>query len=159
VEVTPSTEVTPMPTPKLDPVVDKPEPSDPSSPTPKSKSSKSNAFHSNDSSIDLTSSTVTLTQASLSTEGRPTSEYASSITADDSTDGASTKSKRSWFKKKAAGSSHSRGPSGSEKAATISSDRSRRSEEYEDDVVSPLERNIREDEWRLSDDVRMQLDI
>jgi hypothetical protein len=159
VEVTPSTEVTPMPTPKLDPVADKPEPANPSSPTPKSKSSKSNAFHSNDSSIDMTSSSATLTQASLSTEGRPTSEYASSITTEDNTDGASTKSKRSWFKKKSSGSNHSRGQSGSDKAATISSDHSRRSEEFEDDVVSPLERNVREDEWRLGDDIRMQLDI
>jgi hypothetical protein len=146
-----------MPTPKLDPVADKAEPSDTSSPTPKSKSSKSNAFHSNDSSIDMSSSTATITQASLS--GQPPSEYASSITTDDNTDAASTKSKRSWFKKKTGVRSHSRGPSESGKAETVRSDVSLRSDEFEDDVVSPLERNVREDEWRLGDDMRMQLDI
>ncbi|KAF2790641.1 Pex24p-domain-containing protein [Melanomma pulvis-pyrius CBS 109.77] len=146
VEVTPSTEVTPMPTPKLDPVADSAEPS---SPTPKSKTS------SDTSTMDMAASTSTITQASAN--GRPSSEYASSIT--DDTDAASTKSRRSWFKKNKR--SHSRGGSGSDKAATIASststDLDRRSDE--DDVHSPLERTAREDEWRLGDDIRMQLDI
>jgi hypothetical protein len=84
-------------------------------------------------------------------------DYAASIASD--TDGASTKSRRSWFKKK--GHSRSRSRHGSDKAATIASststDVSRRSDE--DDLHTPLERTARDDEWRLGDDIRMQLDI
>ncbi|KAF2190946.1 peroxisomal membrane protein PEX31 [Zopfia rhizophila CBS 207.26] len=126
VEVTPSTEITPIPTPKLAPVTDSAEPSTPT-PNPSSNSD-----------------TVV--------EGRPSSEYAASIT--DDTDAASTKSRRSWFKKR------SRSLPGSDKAATIGSSTSietRRSDE--NDVHTPLERTAREDEWRLGDDIRMQLDI
>ncbi|KAF2712614.1 Pex24p-domain-containing protein [Pleomassaria siparia CBS 279.74] len=144
VEVTPSTEVTPMPTPKLDPVADAAEQA---SPTPKSK------HPSNNSSLDLSASTSTITQPTVN--GQPSSEYASSIT--DDTDAASTRSRRNWFKKKAR--SHSK--AGSDKAATIASststDLSRRSDE--DDLHTPLERTAREDEWRLGDDMRMQLDL
>jgi hypothetical protein len=82
-------------------------------------------------------------------------EYAASIASD--TDAASTKSKRSWFKKKP----RSKSSGGSVTNATIASstgtDTSRRSEE--DDVQSPLERIAREDEWRLGDDIRQHLDI
>lgn len=90
-------------------------------------------------------------------DARPSSEYAASIASD--TDAASTKSRRGWFKKKARSRSRSR--RGSDKAVTIASststDLSRRSDE--DDVHTPLERTARDDEWRLGDDIRMQLDI
>jgi hypothetical protein len=42
-------------------------------------------------------------------------------------------------------------------ASSTSTGASRRSEE--EDVHTPLERTAREDEWRLGDDIRMQLDI
>ncbi|KAF2244109.1 Pex24p-domain-containing protein [Trematosphaeria pertusa] len=135
VEVTPSTEVTPIPTPKLDPVSD---PTEPSTPTPLAK-------------VSSNTSTVASTDPTLANG----SEYAPSTTSD--TDAASTKSKRGWFKKKR----RSRSRGGSDTAATIASSTStnlsRRSDE--DDVHTPLERTTREDEWRLSDDIRMQLDI
>ncbi|ORY17834.1 integral peroxisomal membrane peroxin-domain-containing protein [Clohesyomyces aquaticus] len=126
VEVTPSTEVTPIPTPKFDPVRDA---SEPPTPTPKLPGP-----------ADTANGQLSLDDAN---------------SAMDDTDTASTKSKRSWFKRR------SRSAAGSDKAATVASSSStnlsRRSDE--DDVHSPLERNIREDEWRLGDDIRMQLDI
>ncbi|KAF2745506.1 Pex24p-domain-containing protein [Sporormia fimetaria CBS 119925] len=132
VEVTPSTEITPMPTPKLDPVADGAEPATPSLKTRLSVSSTVSA-----GSTDKDSTT------------RSTADGA---------DATSTKSRRSWFKKK----SKQRSPSeqGSDKAVTIASSTStgsRRSDE--DDVLAPLERTVREEEWRLGDDLRMQLDI
>ncbi|KAF2473066.1 Pex24p-domain-containing protein [Lindgomyces ingoldianus] len=126
VEVTPSTEVTPIPTPKFEPVADS---SEPPTPTPK------------------------LSTSSEAANGRLSLDDSVSIT--DDTDAGSNRSKRSWFKRK------TRSRPGSDKAATIASststDLSRRSDE--DDVHTPLERTAREDEWRLGDDIRMQLDI
>lgn len=137
VEVTPSTEVTPIPTPKLDPVADI---ADPGTPTPSSKPSK----------VLSDTSTTASTEPTLVND----SEYAPSIASE--TDAASTKSKKSWFKKR-----RERSRGGSDTAATIASSTStnlsRRSDE--DDVHTPLERTAREDEWRLTDDIRMQLDI
>ena len=81
-------------------------------------------------------------------------EYAASVTSD--TDAASTKSKRSWFKKK-----RTKSTSGSVSGATEISDAgtsgTRRSDE--DDVQSPLDRMVRDEEWRLGDDIRQHLDI
>lgn len=135
VEVTPSTEVTPIPTPKLDPVPDYLEPL---TQTSTGKSS---------SSLDAT------------VNGRTSSEYAPSTapSTTSDTDAASSKSKRHWFKAKR----RSRSGNGSDKAPTIASststDMSRRSDE--DDVHTPFKSSTREDEWRLGDDMRMQLDI
>jgi hypothetical protein len=124
--------VTPIPTPKLDPIADTAESP---SPTPKSKVSTSPE----------------------AANGSTTKDYALSVNSD--TDAASTKSRRSWFKKKSRHRSRSR--HGSDKALTIASssstDISKRSDE--DDVLAPLERTARDDEWRLGDDIRMQLDI
>ncbi|KAF2267891.1 Pex24p-domain-containing protein [Lojkania enalia] len=140
VEVTPSTEITPTPTPKLDPVNDSGEPPT-SSLTP---------------ALPPRPSSSATSEATVVANGRPSSEYAASIASD--TDATSTRSRRSWFKKK---HHRSRSRGGSDKAATIASststDLSRRSDE--DDFASPLERTAREDEWRLGDDIRMQLDI
>jgi hypothetical protein len=91
---------------------------------------------------------------SVASSTDPTLVDDASILSD--TDAASTKSKRSWFKKKR----KSKSTGGSMDNATIVSDRtdvSRRSEE--EDVHSPLERTAREDEWRLGDDIRQHLDI
>ncbi|KAH8732157.1 integral peroxisomal membrane peroxin-domain-containing protein [Phaeosphaeriaceae sp. PMI808] len=133
VEATPSTEVTPVPTPKRVPIEDTVEP-DP------------NHLATLSPNLSVTSSTVpTLVHDR---------EYAASITSD--TDAASTKSKRSWFKKK-----RSKSTGGSLCDATIASsstDVSRQSDEN-DDVHSPLDRTVREDEWRLGDDIRQHLDI
>ncbi|KAF2654521.1 Pex24p-domain-containing protein [Lophiostoma macrostomum CBS 122681] len=133
VEVTASTEVTPIPTPRLDPISQPAElPAEPPTPTPKPTSSPEVA---ND---------------------RPSSEYAASIASD--TDAASTRSRRGWFKRN---KQRSRSRHGSDKANTIASSTStnwsRRSDE--DDVHTPLERTARDDEWRLGDDIRMQLDL
>ncbi|PSN67460.1 Pex24p-domain-containing protein [Corynespora cassiicola Philippines] len=145
VEVTPSTEVTPIPTPKMDPVADS---AVPSTPTPLSKTI------SNASTVASTEATLVVANGRTSS-----SDYAGSV-VDDTGDAGSTRSRRSWFKKK---HTRSRSRNGSDKAATIatvsstSTDRSRRSDE--DDLHTPLERTAREDEWRLGDDIRMQLDI
>ena len=104
-----------------------------------------------------TASTTTSTDNTLANS----SEYAASVTSD--TDAASTKSKRGWFKKrsrsKGGGSMGGSGASdmGVTIASSTSTGASRRSDE--DDVHTPLERTAREDEWRLGDDIRMQLDI
>jgi hypothetical protein len=68
------------------------------------------------------------------------------------TDAASSKSKRSWFKKKMRSKSTDASVSVSDRT-----DVSRRSEE--DDVHSPLERTVKEEEWRLGDDMRQYLDM
>ncbi|KAF2019549.1 Pex24p-domain-containing protein [Aaosphaeria arxii CBS 175.79] len=137
VEVTASTEVTPSPTPKIDPVDDSaPLATSNSSTTPPKRGSPPD-------SLDLSA--------------RPPSEYATSIASD--TDAASTRSRRSWFKRHK--HSRSRSRNGSDIAPTIASststDVSRRSDE--EDVHSPIERTARDDEWRLGDDIRMTLDI
>lgn len=81
-------------------------------------------------------------------------EYAASVVSD--TDAASTKSRRSWFKRK-----RSKSNCGSVSGATAVSDAgtsgTRRSDE--DDVQSPLDRIVRDEEWRLGDDIRQHLDI
>jgi hypothetical protein len=134
VEATPSTEVTPVPTPKHAPMEDGLE-------------------------FDPNHLTKLSTNLSVASSTDPTlvddKEYAASVISD--TDAASTKSKRSsWFKKKR----RSKSTSGSVSNVTIASggtDVSRRSEE--DDVHSPLDRTVREDEWRLGDDIRQHLDM
>ncbi|KAF2205016.1 Pex24p-domain-containing protein [Delitschia confertaspora ATCC 74209] len=124
VEVTTSTDITPVPTPKLDP-------------------------------IDSTGPAFAPPEGS-SKEGKAVRRLssASAKSAKDDTDASSTKSRRSWFKK-------NKNKPGSDKAATIASSSSigsdRRSEA--DDIHNPIERTQRDDEWRLADDIRMQLDI
>ncbi|KAH7138950.1 integral peroxisomal membrane peroxin-domain-containing protein [Dendryphion nanum] len=150
VEVTASTEVTPIPTPKLNPVADS---ATPSTPTPASKSKRPS----------IPDSEATTAVSPPSSNGNLGEEYTASVTSD--TDAASTRSRRSWFKKKPNDRSRSRQGSGggSDKAVTIASEtsagteRSRRSDE--DDVHTPLERTARDDEWRYGDDIRMQLDL
>ncbi|KAF2687172.1 Pex24p-domain-containing protein [Lentithecium fluviatile CBS 122367] len=148
VEITPSTEVTPIPTPRLDPIDDTTEPS---TPTPSiNRATPLSKFPPN-------ASTTTSTDHTLAKD----SEYAACAASD--TDAASTKSKRGWFKKRSRsrGGGSIGGSGGSETGVTIvsstSTNVSRRSDE--DDVHTPLERTAREDEWRLGDDIRMQLDI
>jgi hypothetical protein len=136
VEATPSTETTPVPTPKPLPIDTSADP-DPNHLTKLS------------SNLSVASSTdPTLVEG----DGR---EYAASITSD--TDAASTKSKRSWFKKKR----RTKSTGGSVSGATVVSDTgtggSRRSDE--DDMQSPLDRIVRDEEWRLGDDIRQHLDM
>jgi hypothetical protein len=161
VEVTPSTDITPIPTPRLDPVADVTEPS---TPTPSSKrpshsrsaSTASNALtkvNSNPSTIaSLAASAITSTDTTLAESINP-DHYTSDM------DAMADRGKRGWFKKRS-GRSHSRGGSDTTAATiatSISSNMSRRSDE--DDVHTPLERTARDDGWRLGDDMRMQLDI
>jgi len=134
VEATPSNEPTPVPTPRHAPV---------------------------DVSSELDSNQLTRLSSNLSTatSTEPTlvdgHDYAASIASD--TDAASTKTKRSWFKKNRRSKSASGSVSNATVASSTSTDISRRSDE--DDLHSPLERNLREDEWRLGDDIRQHLDI
>ena len=132
VEATPSTEVTPMPTPKHAPIED-----------------------STDSEVNnLTKLSSNLSVASATTAPTLVADDASVLS---DTDAASTKSKRSWFKKKRRSKSTGGGSVSNATVASSSTDVSRRSDE--DDVMSPLERTVREDEWRLGDDIRQHLDI
>lgn len=128
-----------MPTPKHNPIDDSAEP-DPNYLTKLSSNLSTTSNH----------STATSTDPTL-VDGR---EYTTYVVSD--TDEASTKSKRNWFKKK-----RSKSTNGSVSNATVASSTStnvsRRSNE--DDVQSPLERIVRDDEWRLGDDVRQHLDI
>ncbi|KAJ4376444.1 hypothetical protein N0V83_001728 [Neocucurbitaria cava] len=140
VEATPSTDVTPVPTPKHNPIDDSASPLD------------------DPNHLTKLSSNLSTTSTAASTTD-PTMVDNSSALSD--TDAASTKSKRSsWFKKKRRTKSTGAGSSVSN--ATIASsdvgtDISRRSDE--DDVQSPLDRIARDDEWRLGDDIRQHLDI
>jgi hypothetical protein len=126
VEATPSTEVTPVPTPRHAPADDTLD-SDPNHLTKLS------------SNMSVGSSTTTPTLV----------DDASAIS---DTDAASTKSKRGWFKKKRR--SKSTGVQSVSEATIVSggTDTSRRSDE--DDV-----RTVREEEWRLGDDIRQHLDM
>jgi hypothetical protein len=133
VENTPSTEVTPVPTPK-------------------------HAPQSSDTleSFDANALTKLSTNLSVASSTDPTLvDDSASVISD--TDAASTKSKRSsWFKKK----KRTKSSTGSVSGFTVASagtDTSRRSEE--EDVHSPLDRRVREEEWRLGDDIRQHLDI
>jgi hypothetical protein len=124
VEATPSTEVTPVPTPKHAPVDDH----------------------------DLTKISSNLSVASTADQTL-VDDNASVISESDA---MSTKSKRSWFKKKR----RSKSTGGSVSGVTVASEgtgSSRRSDEGED-VHSPIGRT-REDEWRGVDDIRQHLDI
>lgn len=152
VEVTPSTDITPVPTPRLDPIADSAEPATPT-PSPKRPShSRSTSTASNTLTKATSSSSTTTSTDHTFIEN---AELVPSIASD--CDVTSAKSKRGWFKKRR---SRSRGGSDST-AATVatstSSNFSKRSDE--DDVHTPLERTARDDEWRLGDDMRMQLDI
>lgn len=155
VEVTPSTDITPIPTPKLEPVADTSESSSPSPSTShshgRSQSSTSNTL----TKLSSSSSATTGTDATLRNE----SDYAASVASEAEGDAASTKSKRGWFKKrrsKSYGGIDAPAPAPTI-ASSTSTNMSRRSDE--DDLHTPLERTAREDEWRLGDDIRMQLDI
>ena len=140
-----------MPTPKLDPVADHVEPARPS---PKPSSNVTAETASGQTSLEpARPSTAETASGQTSLEpARPSKRR--------DTDAASTQSRRSWFKKKAKDPSRKE-DTGSDKAVTIASssstERSRRSDE--DDIVSPLEMTARDDEWRLTDDIRMQLDL
>jgi hypothetical protein len=88
------------------------------------------------------------------------SEYAASETGMSETgeveDAQSTQTKRSWFKKKKRSKSNAESL-GKETVGSGGTDGGR--ERDEDDVMTPLERTAREDEWRLGDDIRQHLDI
>jgi hypothetical protein len=135
VEATPSTEVTPAPTPKFNPIDDITE-----------------------SSSNLTKLATNLSVASstdptlVEGDGR---DYAGSVVSD--TDGASTKSKRGWFQKKKRSKSTGGRVSGATVVSDVGSAGTRRSDE--DDLSSPLDRMARDEEWRLGDDIRQHLDI
>ncbi|KAF2644614.1 Pex24p-domain-containing protein [Massarina eburnea CBS 473.64] len=148
VEITPSTDITPTPTPKLEPTRNTTEPA---TSTP---SSSSNSHPSS------SSATLTKMPSNASATGTDTTFLNDLEHAVSDTDAGSTKSKRGWFKKRKSRSRVESGE-GSDKAPTIASSTStnlsRRSDE--DDLHTPLERTAREDEWRLGDDIRMQLDI
>jgi hypothetical protein len=129
VESTPSTEVTPVPTPKHAPL---------------------DGAHAPD--LDLARLSSNLSVAS-STDPTLVDDSASVLS---DTDAASTKSKGSWFKKKRRSKSTG-GSVDNATVTSAGTEGSRRSEE--DDVHSPLERRGREDEWRLGDEIRQHLDI
>jgi hypothetical protein len=76
--------------------------------------------------------------------------------AGEAEDAQSTQSKRGWFKKKKRTKSNA-GSLGKETVGSGGTDGGR--ERDEDDVMTPLERTAREDEWRLGDDIRQHLDI
>ncbi|KAH6616763.1 peroxisomal membrane protein PEX31 [Boeremia exigua] len=134
VECTPSTEITPVPTPRADPL-------QPLSPDPNHLTR-------------LSSNTST------SSSRDPTlvpSEYAASVASEGGDDdAASTQSKRGWFKKKKRTKSSS-GSLGRETVGSGGTDGGR--DRDEDDIVTPLQRAAREEEWRLGDDIRQHLDI
>ncbi|KAL5118068.1 hypothetical protein ACEQ8H_004055 [Pleosporales sp. CAS-2024a] len=131
VEATPSTEVTPVPTPKHAPVVD----------------TDSDPNH-------LTKLSSNLSVASASTADKTLVDEAASTISD--TDAASTKSKRrSWFKKRTKSTG-----GGSVSGVTVASagtEGSLRSDE--DDVHHPLDRTRDDDGWRGVDDIRQHLDM
>jgi len=126
VESTPSTETTPVPTPKAMPA------DNPDNPLTK--------FNSN---LSVASSATT-----------PTLVDDASALSD--TDAASTRSKRSWFKKKKRSKSSGGGSVSGITVTSVGTEGSRRSDEG-DDVISPVRE--REDEWRLGDDIRQHLDM
>ncbi|KAL6702764.1 hypothetical protein ACN47E_000948 [Coniothyrium glycines] len=134
VEASPSQEATPVPTPRHKPTEDIAEPD----------ATQLARLSSNTSTTSSTDPTLV--------DGH---DYDTLIASDN--DAASTKSRRSWFKKKR----RSKSTGGSVTNATIASstgtDVSRRSDE--DDIQSPLERVVRDEEWRLGDDIRQHLDI
>ncbi|XPS96748.1 hypothetical protein M3J09_006005 [Ascochyta lentis] len=140
VESTPSTEITPVPTPRADPL-------NPSSPDPNHLTK-------------LTSNTSTATSSSRDPTLVP-SEYAASIASEVGgevdADAASTQSRRGWFKKKKRSKSNA-GSLGKETMGSGGTDGGRDRDEG-DDVLNPLERTVRDDEWRLGDDIRQHLDI
>ncbi|EDU51145.1 peroxisomal membrane protein PEX31 [Pyrenophora tritici-repentis Pt-1C-BFP] len=126
VEASPSTDITPIPTPKPTPIDNNTDPD-------------LNHLTKLSSNLSVASSTdPTLVEG----DGR---EYAASV-ASDNTDAASTKSKRNWFKRKRRTNSSSRSVSGATVVSDSGTTGTRRSEE--DDVQSPLERIVREEEWR-----------
>ncbi|CAI6340643.1 unnamed protein product [Periconia digitata] len=153
VEISPSTDITPIPTPKLEPVADSPESISPTPSTSRShirsQSSTSNTL----TKLSSNTSTATGTDATLRNE----SDYAASAASEAEGDAVSTKTKRGWFKKRRSKSyGGAEGPAPTI-ASSTSTNVSRRSDD--DDLHTPLERTAREDEWRLGDDIRMQLDI
>ena len=91
------------------------------------------------------------------------SEYAASVASEAGTseageaeDAQSTPSKRTWFKKKKRTKSNAESL-GKDTVGSGGTDGGR--ERDEGDVMTPLERTAREDEWRLGDDIRQHLDI
>lgn len=85
------------------------------------------------------------------------SEYAASVASEGGDeDAASTQSKRGWFKKKKRTKSNAESL-GKETVGSGGTDGGR--EREDDDIVSPLDRTAREEEWRLGDDIRQHLDI
>ena len=116
----------------------------------------------NPSLPDLNHLTKLSSNTSTTSSHDPTlvpSEYAASVTSEgagDDADAASTQSKMSWFKKKKRSKSNA-GSLGKETVGSGGTDGER--ERDEDDVMTPLERTARDDEWRLGDDIRQHLDI
>jgi len=131
VEATLSTEVTPVPTPRHKHADD-------------SAEATPNLLTQLSSNPSITSST----EPTL-VDGQDTA----SVVSD--TDALSTKSKRGWFTRKRA-----RSTGGSVSNATVTSTGSGVSRRSEDeDLQSPIQQIVREDEWRLGDDIRQHLDI
>ena len=131
VEATLSTEVTPVPTPRHKHADD-------------SAEATPNLLTQLSSNPSITSST----EPTL-VDGQDTASVASD------TDALSTKSKRGWFARKRA-----RSTGGSVSNATVTSTGSGVSRRSEDeDLQSPIQQIVREDEWRLGDDIRQHLDI
>lgn len=164
VEASPSTEVTPVPTPATHPL----RPADP-----------------DPNHLTRLSSHASVASSSSRDPTLVPSEYAASVTSDSGGAGAgsggagagaggaggvggggggeddanSAHSKRSWFKKKSRTKSNA-GSAGRETVNSASTDGGGRERDNDDDdVVNPLNRNAREEEWRLGDDVRQYLDL
>jgi hypothetical protein len=144
VEATPSSETTPVPTPRADPM--QPQTPDPNHLT-KLSSNTSTASSRDPTLVPSEYAASVASEASMS-EAR--SE------AGEAEDAQSTQSKRGWFKKKKRTKSNA-GSLGKETVGSGGTDGGR--ERDEDDVMTPLERTAREDEWRLGDDIRQHLDI
>lgn len=128
-----------MPTPRADPL-------NPSSPDPNHLTK-------------LSSNTSTSTNSSSRDPTLVPSEYAASVASEggEDTDAASVQSKKNWFGKKKRSKSNA-GSMGKETVSSGGTDGGRERDES-DDVLRPLERTVREDEWRLGDDIRQHLDI
>lgn len=108
----------------------------------------------------LSSNTSTATTSSRDPTLVP-SEYAASVSSEvdggTDVDASSTQSKRGWFKKK----KRTKSNAGSVGNATVGSGGTDggRDRDEGDDVLNPLGRTVRDDEWRLGDDIRQHLDI
>ncbi|KAG9199512.1 peroxisome- protein [Epicoccum nigrum] len=163
VEASPSTEVTPVPTPATHPL--RPADPDPSHLTRLSSHTSVASTSSRDPTLVPSeyAASVTSDSGGGSGGGGGGAGAGASAGAGGEDDASSAHSKRSWFKKKPRTKSNA-GSAGRETVGSASTDggggRERdNNNDDDDDVVNPLNRTARDEEWRLGDDVRQYLDL